>query len=96
MAAHRGPDNLDSLGDKIADEREDLSRRLTLNGFNVDERYRHGDLYVMVCFKRLGVEFEPIFGAVPNFAGWEATLPGEIATRRNAAPTAMSAGAGPT
>jgi hypothetical protein len=76
MAIHRGLDDPNSLSDKIAELREDLRHRLTLNDLNISERYRDGDLYVMVDFSSGGIGYEAIFGAVPNLAGWEFALTG--------------------
>ena len=70
---HSGLDDLDSLDDKVQDLKENLRRRLTLNGLNLGKRYIEGDLYLVIdAIDRVtGQAFEYVAGALPNFASWQ-------------------------
>lgn len=65
-------DDIDGLDGKIAELRENLRRRFTLDGLNIEKRYRDGDLYLMTDLvdRASGQLFEFIFGALPKFPGW--------------------------
>jgi hypothetical protein len=71
---HCAFDNRDSTADKIAELIEDLRHRLTLNDCNIGERYRHGDLHILVNWRSGITDFEAVFGAAPNFTGWDRAI----------------------
>src|SRR5829696_5845626 len=66
ISQHRFLNDGHSVSDNIDELSENLRHRLTLNGLNVGERYRHGDLNIVVALDTGVGRLELIFAALPH------------------------------